>query len=207
MPLTAAGKNRMLDALAGSATGSPIAYLSLHSGIPDASGSNEIAGGAPAYARKAVTFAAASSGAISKNGTSPVFDVVGATTVFFVGYWTAVTGGTFLGYNPVNGGAVDGFATVNASGEAATNYAHGLVNDDRIILKAPPGGALPTGLDAATIYFVVGATTDTFQMSITSAGSPVNVTVSGEMYFQKAVGEVFTIQGTMTVNTLSVSLN
>lgn len=207
MPLTVAGKNRMLDALVGAASGSPIAYLSLHSGVPNSSGSNELTGGSPAYARKSVAWSAAVSGDVSKDAGTPVFDVPALTSVFFIGYWTAITAGTFLGYGPVNGGTVDGFATVADSGDTATSYAHGLATNDRTILKAPPGGAsLPPGLDEVTIYWVVNAVADTFQLSLTQGGSAITVG-NGEMYFQKVIGESFNSQGTFTVSSLVISLN
>lgn len=206
MPLTPAGKNRMLDALVGTASGSPITHLSLHSGIPNGSGSNELTGGAPAYARKAVTWTAASAGDVSKDAGNPVFDVPAGSSAFFVGYWTALSAGTFLGYSPVNGGTIDGFATVAGSGDALTSYAHGLVSTDRLIVKAPGGQALPTGLDETTIYWVVNGATDTFQLSLTSGGAAIDVG-NGELYFQKVIGETFGSQGTFTVNVLTISLN
>ena len=49
MPYSTLGKNAMLDAL-----GALAVFVSLHDGDPGESGANEIAGGSPAYARKAV---------------------------------------------------------------------------------------------------------------------------------------------------------
>jgi len=89
MPYSTLGKNLMLDALAP-------AYASLHSADPGDNGANEISGGSPAYARKAITWGSASGGAIDSSN-QPVFDVPASTSVMYVGFWTAVTGGTFLG--------------------------------------------------------------------------------------------------------------
>ncbi len=100
MPYTNAGKNLMLDALRGVAPGVSVAYASLHTASPGEAGANELTGGSPAYARKAVTFGAASGGAIAATN-QPVFDVPGGTTVTHVGFWSAVSGGTFLGYADV----------------------------------------------------------------------------------------------------------
>lgn len=207
MPFSTLGKNRMLDAWANAATGAPVTHASLHSDIPNDSGSNEIAGGTPAYARKAVTFDAAASGTLSKDATDPVFDVPAATTVFFVGFWTAVSAGAFMGWAPVNGGVVEGYATVNATGEAFTSYGHSLVNNDRVLLRAPAGGSLPGGLAESTLYHVVGVTTDTFQVSLTQGGAAVDVTASSECYFQKVTGESFGAQGTLTFDTGSLTIN
>lgn len=87
-------KNAMLDEL-----GSIAVYMSLHSGDPSTTGANEITGGSPAYARQACTFAAASGGSMALNGTEQ-FDVP-ATTVAYIGLWSASSGGTFYGYADV----------------------------------------------------------------------------------------------------------
>ena len=96
MGYTNAGKNLMLDALRGVNPTVAAAYASLHTADPGESGTNEVTGGSPAYARKAVTFGAASGGSMAAS-TQPVFDVPGGTTVTHVGFWSAVSGGTFLG--------------------------------------------------------------------------------------------------------------
>jgi len=96
MPYTTAGKNLMLDALRGVNPSVALAYASLHAADPGQSGTSEVTGGSPAYARKAITMGAASSGQIAASN-QPVFDVPGGTTVTHVGFWSAVSGGTFLG--------------------------------------------------------------------------------------------------------------
>lgn len=88
MAIKDSGKNVMLDAL-----GAVCTHLSLHTGFPATSG-NEVTGGTPAYARKAITFAAANAGSKALNGTMPVFDVPPGTTVMAVGFNTALTLGT-----------------------------------------------------------------------------------------------------------------
>lgn len=96
MPYSTTGKNLMLDALRGTNPTLAIAFASLHVASPGDSGSDEVSGGTPAYARKAITMAAAAAGAIAAS-TQPVFDVPPNTTVTHVGFWSAVSGGTFLG--------------------------------------------------------------------------------------------------------------
>lgn len=84
----ATAKNVMLDGLA-------VVCLraALHTGDPGGanSASNEVTGGSPAYARKAITWAAASGGTMDET-TSPVFDVPAGTTVSWVSFWN--TAGT-----------------------------------------------------------------------------------------------------------------
>src|SRR6185436_7145093 len=77
---------------------------SLHTAY-SASGANEVTGGSPAYARKAITLAAAASRARAAS-TAPVFDVP-ATTVRFIGLWTAA--GTVFRGMFANGGTEKGF--------------------------------------------------------------------------------------------------
>lgn len=90
MPYSTTGKNIMLDSLL-------VTHASLHTADPGNTGANEVTGGSPAYARKAITMAAASGGTRTASDT-PVFDVPGGgTTVTHVGFWTAATAGTFLG--------------------------------------------------------------------------------------------------------------
>ena len=96
MPYSTAGKNLMLDALRGTNPTVAIAFASLHTSSPGDDGANEVTGGSPAYVRKAITMAAPSAGAIAAS-TQPVFDVPASTTVTHVGFWSAVSGGTFLG--------------------------------------------------------------------------------------------------------------
>jgi hypothetical protein len=113
MPYEAIAKNRMLDALIGTATGNAITHASLHTADPAATspvGGAEATGGSPAYARKSITFSAASAGAVDSSN-QPVFDVAGGTTVTHVGFWTAVSGGVFMASANVTDEAFGGQGT------------------------------------------------------------------------------------------------
>jgi len=90
MGLNTNGLNAAADGVAGAVT-----HVSLHTADPGAGGANEASGGAPAYARKAITFAAASAGN-ADSSNQPVFDVP-AGTYTHVGFWSALSGGTFFG--------------------------------------------------------------------------------------------------------------
>lgn len=92
MPYSAQAKNLMLDAF-----GTSAAYLSLHTGNPGSTGAAEVSGGSPVYARKAAAWNAASAGTKTLSN-APLFDVPPGTTVAYVGVFSAVTGGTWLGY-------------------------------------------------------------------------------------------------------------
>jgi hypothetical protein len=64
-------------------------------------------------------------------------------------------------------------------------YAHGLVADQRVMVLAAPGAAIPTGLAENVAYFVraAGLTADVFTLSLTSGGAAVNVTAGGASLF------------------------
>lgn len=84
---TETSKNIMLDALT-------VTYASLHSADPGSTGVNELTGGDPAYARKPCTINAASGG--SRVLADDVTFDVPASSVFYVGFWSAIAG-TFRG--------------------------------------------------------------------------------------------------------------
>lgn len=89
--LNASGKNALLAGLTSQAT-----YVSLHTADPSTTGTSEVTGGNPAYARKSITWGSPSNGSVA-SGSNVVFDVPGSTTITHLGYWTAATNGTFLG--------------------------------------------------------------------------------------------------------------
>lgn len=89
--LNNSGKAAMLDAF-GTAAG----FVSLHAADPGTSGTSEVTGGNPVYARKAMSWAAAATGSKSSNAQI-VFDVPASTTISHLGYWSALTNGTFYG--------------------------------------------------------------------------------------------------------------
>lgn len=109
MSVKDSGKNIALDAL-----GAVCTHLSLHTAFPATSG-NEVTGGAPAYARKAITFAPAAAGSKALNGTLPVFDVPAGTTVMAVGFNTALTVGTLHADDDITSETFGGQGTYTVS--------------------------------------------------------------------------------------------
>lgn len=65
---------------------------SLHSADPGTTGASEISGGAPAYARKTLTWTPGTTGTAT---SSAIFDVAAAVTPSWAGIWSALTAGTF----------------------------------------------------------------------------------------------------------------
>jgi hypothetical protein len=70
-------------------------FVSLHT-ADSSTGANEVTGGSPAYARQAITWSAPSASAMN-NTAQITFNVPTGTTIRFLGYWSASTGGTFYG--------------------------------------------------------------------------------------------------------------
>lgn len=201
MPLVTAGYNALLSG----GLSNVIAYASLHSGDPSTTGANELTGGSPAYARKAVSWAAAGSGQQSTNATI-TWDIPASTTVYHVGFWSAVTAGTFYGYYPVGGYAAQ-TAVVLASSDTFTSYAHGYSNTQQVLVYDVQAGGVPTGLTEGTIYFIIASATDTFQLSATSGGSAINVTADGEVAVQRVLPEVFAGQGQYSITSGNLTLD
>lgn len=133
--LTDATKNAMLDSITMNEASLHTAYSS--------TGANEVAGGSPAYARKAITMGAAAA-AVRSSSTQPVFDVPASTTVRWIGLWTS--GGAFRGMY-ANGGSEKGFQ-VDLTNNRILCENHGLANDDKVVFY---GGTPPTGPDQTAV--------------------------------------------------------
>lgn len=203
MPLNDLGKNKALDGLDESVTA--ITHIGVGNSTDPGTGTNyagtEATGGSPAYARQAVTWGAAASGQKANTGALTL-DVAAGTYAFLL-FFNASTGNTnnYLGYAPING-TVKGFGTSNAADVTAntiSSAAHGLSNTNQVQVFNVFAESVPAGLAEGTVYFVVGAATDTFQLALTSGGAAIDITGIGELFFQKVIPEVFASQGQITV--------
>jgi hypothetical protein len=209
--LTNACKNALLDSAVAAALNPATPFLALHTGFPPAvNPGNEVTGGAPAYARKAITWQAA--GAVvqgQKDITAAVTFDVPAGTVRAVSLVDSSSGAaTMRAWMPAGSTARRAF-TVNAAGVTADAFdspAHGLANGNSVLVWPTIGAVLPTGVAEDTEYFVVGVTTDTFQLSLTLGGAAINITAIGDGDVQKFTPEVFAAQGTYQVSAFSVAL-
>ena len=194
-------KHLMLNAIDEAATGGAD-FGSLHTAY-STTGANEVAGGSPAYARKALVWAAAASGAKALAATLPTWDVPGGITVRWIGLWDAVTAGTFLGMVPNGGGALKRFSVDDATTDVLDSAAHGFANADTVVVW---GSGLPTGLAVGTVYHVRDVTTDSLKLAATAGGAAIDLTAVGSGFLQKLVEETFGAQGTLAVSALSVDL-
>lgn len=84
--------NPLLNAASDGATAA-ITAVSLHSADPGTTGTSELTGGSPAYARQTPSYGAASGGVAAMSGDL-TFDVPAGSTVAWVGFWA---GATFAG--------------------------------------------------------------------------------------------------------------
>lgn len=160
MTIPAATKNSMLDALT-------INNASLHTAFPGSTGANEVSGGTPAYAKKAITVGASSGGTRSLSG-SVNFDVP-ASTIRWVGFYNS---STFLFAVPNGGATPKNFMSV-ASTDVVYSAGHGYADTDKIVFY---NGTPPGGLTEGTTYFVRDSTADTFKVAATSGGSAIDLT-------------------------------
>ena len=75
------------------------------------------------------------------------------------------------------GTTANAFTADNATDTFTDNW-HWLNDWERVYIRNS-WGAIPTGLTADTIYFVISADTNTFQLSLTSGGSAVTISDDG----------------------------
>lgn len=197
---TDTAKGTMLQALA-----TAWAFTSAHTAWPGMTGTSEVTGGAPPYARGAQTFGAPSAGNIH-NASNPALNIPGGTTVKFVGGFSLLTGGTFAGGVPLGGGIPKPF-TAQAATDVVTCEAHGFTNGTRVVIFGTQGTGLPGGLVEGSDYYVVSSTTNSFQLALTSGGGAIDLTADGAGFITTIVPEVFGAQGTLTVTSLDLNLN
>ena len=94
----------------------------------------------------------------------------GGHTVYFA-IFTKFSAATTTPSNKT-GGRIPFYPTINIASPATITFsAHGLTNGRRVLFQT--SGALPSGIAANTIYFVVNAGTNTFQVAATSGGAAI----------------------------------
>jgi hypothetical protein len=183
-----ATKNAMIN-------GQAFDAVSIHTGYPGTTGANEVNGGAPAYARKAITVNAASGGIRALNAA--VTCDVPACTVRFFGFWL---GATFAGY-AANGGATPKNFVAQAASDLVTSPAHGWNDGQKVAFVY---GTAPGGLSTGATYFVRDATTDTFRLAATAGGAVLDIT-SGPSVGCFVVAITETVYASQDVHTLSTA--
>lgn len=185
-------KNAMLD-------GQVFTQASLHTAFPGTTGANEVSGGAPAYARKAIAMGAAAGG--QRTQAAPVTFDVPATTVRWVGYWNA---GTFIGTAPNGGATPKNFMSVPSS-DLVYCTSHGWADGQKIVFF---NGTPPAPLVEGTIYFVRDSLTDSFKVAATAGGAAIDLTAPSSFGCVAAaiVEDAYGAQGTHQLTTTTFAI-
>ena len=189
MPIPITTKNNMLD-------GQPFTQASLHTAFPGTTGTSEVTGGAPAYARKNITMGASSGGQRTLSA-AVTFDVP-ATTVRWIGFWNAAV---FIG-TAANGGATPKNFMAQPSSDLVYSTTHGFADTAKIVFF---NGTPPGGLVEGTVYFVRDSTVDTFKVAATSGGVAIDITTTAGFgsVLCAIVEDVYAGQGTHQLTTSS----
>lgn len=203
-------KNALLDSAVSGGLVTSGTHLAAFTAFPPTIGSNEVNGGSPAYARKAITWSSAAAGA-KAIAAAQTFDVPAGTTIRAIGVCSALSAGSVITWAPAGASARRAMSVTDSTDVTNNDIwspAHGLAAGDRVLFWATIGAGLPGGLSEDTEYFVIatGLTTDSFRVSTTSGGSAVDITSIGDGDVQKYVAEVFAGQGTYQVSAFNVSL-
>jgi hypothetical protein len=188
-------KNLMLDALFGTNPTAPVTHVAVHSAF-DIGGGNEVSS-----ARVAISMGSATNGTITSTGT-PTISMPGGSTAAFFGLWSAVTLGTIQFMAPV--GSTKAKAVEGDTDDTIYARAHGFINDEQVTFY---GDDLPTGITQGDLYFVVNASADTFQISLTQGGAAIDITADGFGTCYNIAPESFTGAGTLDLSSLVATLN
>lgn len=186
-------KNAALDS-----AGAMLGFLAAHSAF-SASGANE-----SGSARVAIAWDPASGAIVAMNGTETLAMPAGSTCAW-LGLWSAITAGTCRGMLP-NSGGDPAKAFTAATTDTLTSPGHGYANAQRVTVLPGVAGAVPAGLTIGTIYWVIGVTTDTLQLSATQAGAAVDITAAGSGLLQRVRVETFDSAGSVNVTAMSLTL-
>ena len=160
---------------------------------PDASGLSEVSGGA--YARQTVN-AWTQSGRGSSNTSTINFSQATAPwgTVTHWALFDDAGSPNLFAYGALVSGCV--VFAADAATNKITAPGHSFSNGDQVRVCSV---ALPSGLSAATTYFVIGVSGDTFQLSLSSGGSAVDITGDGLGEIGKDLTQTVQIGNTVSI--------
>lgn len=198
MPFSTAGADYQLSQWAASYA----LYASLHTAY-SATGGNEVSGGS--YARVPITWGSPSGNTISISGTPYSINVPASTTVAFLGFWSASSGGNFGGMIPLGGAAAYAFAVPSSTGVLLAPGSAYSANQP-VVVTAPGGSTTPGGLTVGTIYYAKTPSSDSTSLSATSGGSAITITADGSGLVQAITTEAFSGAGNYSLTSASWTL-
>lgn len=188
-------------------------FLALHTADPGPSGvQNTSEATYTGYARKSVArnpsvkeWTVSSGQAVNANAQQFAQCTAGADVITHFSLGVASSGATKILARGAVGVATLPKPLTGATNDTLTAPGHGLAVNDRVAFFAVPGGSLPTGITAGTVYFVKTAPdADTFTISTTQGGATLDVTASGVGSVAKVVP--MTISANVTPNFPASSL-
>jgi len=163
--------NTMLDSLA-----ALLDEASLHTAF-STTGANEVVGGS--YARQAITWNAAASGALDSSN-APSFSVPGSNTIRFIGFYDTVPSpDVFQGMMPNQQAGDEGPRrfVVDVTNDTIEDPTNAFVNDENLVFI---GGTAPGGLTEGTVYWIVSRTATDYGVAATQGGGSITLTTEGD---------------------------
>lgn len=212
MTLSDNGELQVLDEIFNAGVGTfPAAdpWVQLHSGDPGEAGTTNVVN----IARVQAPFSAAAAGTLSNTGNIDFVTMPAVTAPGVLGWsiWDAAgsggppTGGNcfWTGWFSVVGRVISSITATDITNNDINSPAHGFVLDDRVVFEQIEAEALPTGITAGTLYWVIstGLTTDAFRVSTTQGGGALDITVKGVGLARKVVGKTTNAGDTFRIAT------
>lgn len=157
-------------------------FAALFTTVPIDDGSGGTEANYTSYARVSVTnnttnFPSANPKLNATAVTFPTATGAQTGTVKALGWFTASSGGTLRVIARLVDQVIPMFVGLD-TGDIIWAPGHAFSNGVQVVLWAPAGTTLPTGLSADTPYFVISASGNSFQLSLTSGGAAI--TISGD---------------------------
>jgi hypothetical protein len=198
VPFSTGGADYMLNAWA---AGKGL-YMSAHSAY-SSSGANELTGGS--YARVAVAWTSASANSLTLS-TSYSINAPSGSTIGWIGFWDASSGGNFQGMFPNAGGGTNYTFSAPSATSILLAPGSGYALSQAVVVLPSGGSVLPAGLTEGTVYYVSAPSSDSFKLSATSGGSAITLTGDGSGYVQLIIVQTYGSPGTFTVTPGTLSL-
>lgn len=171
----------------------PQMWQSLHSDNPGSTGAHEVTTGSSGFGRQQVSFTG--SGGVDTNVGAVTYSINTGVTVRWVGFWTARTGGTFLGGFPVV--APYRSAVILGGTQTVICPSHGYSLGQGIRFFTLPGcqSVVPGPISSDVTYFVQAVlSSDSFAI-VEPGGSTITFSGSGGLMVGRDMSQTFAIGG------------
>lgn len=112
------------------------------------------------------------------------------TPVIAFGFFDATTAGNLKAWEFLTTANSKFLFTAVGSTDIFFAPGHNFANNDRVAVRPKAASALPAGLTANTLYFVVSVSGSSFSLSTTSGGAAINITADGAGEIIKVVPQI-----------------